>query len=240
MRVSLIALATSAFAACCLLAGEPAMAQYTSDAARVIDKARKATGGSGWNSLAGLHTTGRQGDETFEVWVDPLRYGLRDERTSAAGKHVQGYNGFGEWRVLPGGESVGSAEEADLREVRSDAFFAASGYFYPGRFDQRASYVGARQSQGRSFDVLRIEPVGGEARELWFDQRTGQLGVMVDEVGPRQGRTEFSDYRKAGNLSVPFKTVLYARGASGSAERVATSIEAGPVDRSLFSLPREP
>jgi len=240
MRVSAFAIATFALAACCLFGGLPATAQNTQDAQRVIDKARGATGGAGWNSLAGLHTTGRQGDERFELWVDPLRYGLRHERSVAGGKQVQGYNGFGEWRLLVDGTATGSAEEADLREIRSDAFFGGYGYFYPGRFDQRASYVGARQSQGRTFDVVRIEPVGGEIRELWFDQRTGLLGVMVDEVGPRQGRTELSDYRRSGNLSLPFKTTVYAKGASISAERLADTIESGPVDRALFSLPREP
>jgi hypothetical protein len=237
MKVSKWAMTVLAVAAGYAAVCWPAMAQNTPAAQRVIDKARAATGGGAWNSLAGLHETGRQGEGRYEQWVDPVRYGFRSETTTSAGKVVQGYNGYGEWRLLADGTATGSVEEADLREIRSDAFFGAYGYFYPGRFDQRSSHLGARQSGGRTYEVLRIEPVGGEMRELWFDRRTGLLGVIVDEIGPRQSRTDLSDYRKAGAVSVPFKRVVYGRGETASLERTAEHIAAEASDRARFSLP---
>ncbi|HEX3886726.1 MAG TPA: hypothetical protein VHW05_04450, partial [Phenylobacterium sp.] len=52
---------------------------YSRPAEQVLADARKASGGTGWNLLRGLHETGHDvrpgGDVRFETWVDPLRYG---------------------------------------------------------------------------------------------------------------------------------------------------------------------
>lgn len=230
-------LATSIALAALLAAGGIAAAQSSPAAQRVLDRARAASGGAGWNTLRGLHETGRDGEARYERWIDPVRYGLRTETQGPAGKQVQGYNGFGEWRILPDGGVTGSAEKADLDEIRTDAFLAAYGYFYASRFDQRSSLVGSREAQGRRFDVVLIEPAGGEPRELWFDSRTGLLGFIVDETGPKQGRTELSDYRRVGLVMLPHKAVTFG-GGKDTVERTMERADFPTPDRALFSLPR--
>jgi hypothetical protein len=230
--------ATAALALC--VAGA-AQAQNSPDAQRVLDRARAASGGaSGWNKLRGLHEKGVIGGVKFERWIDPVRYGIRTETQTQAGKHVAAYNGAGEWRILPNGVKTGSVEPAVMAEVRSDAFFGAHGYFYPSRFDLRSSHLGTRQSGGRSFDVLRVQPAGGEPRELWFDRKTGLLGQVVDATGPKQGRTELFDYRKAGPVQVPFRTVTHDGGRTAPEERKLESLEFPTANRDLFSLPPPP
>jgi hypothetical protein len=234
MKALLAALLIGFFAA-------PAYAQHSGPAQRVIDRARTAQGGAvAWNGIRGFHEVASGGETRVERWMDPVRYGYRAETKDAAGLLVQGYNGFGEWRILADGQKTGSVDPADMAEIRSDAYFAAYGYFYTGRFDVRSSLLGVRQAQGKSFDVVRIQPAGGEPRELWFDRRTGLLGLIVDETGPRQGRTELSDYRKVGRISAAHKVVHYGGARERPLELTVEVMEFPAADRVLFSLPPEP
>ena len=227
--------ATLIVAAFC--AAGAAQAQNSPAAQSVLDRARSASGGAGWNQLRGLHEVGQDGGERYERWLDPLRYGARTETMTAAGKHVQAYNGAAEWRILANGVITGSVDPAVVAEVRSDAFFGAYAYFYPSRFDLRSVHLGVRQSQGRAFDVLRVQPAGGEPRELWFDRRTGLLGQIVDETGPKRSRVELSDYRRVGPVQMPFKAVTHVAGAPQPRQRRAEKIDFAAADRSKFSLP---
>ena len=220
-----------------LLAPLSAEAQNAPAAKRVIDRARAVSGGSGWNTLHGLHETGTEGGARYEAWFDPLRYGARTEVETPAGKQAYGYNGQGEWRIAPGGAVSGSVDRAVLAKARSDAFFGAYAWLYPSRFDVRSTYLGARQSQGRPFDVLRIHPLGGQPRDLWFDHRTGLLGRMVDAGGARPVTVEYSDYRKVGPVLVPFHSATYGGDLPRSRGRLREAVDFRPADRALFSLP---
>ncbi len=240
MGIAILRRVLAALAVAAMFAGGVAQAQSSPAAQRVLDRARAASGGAGWNALRGLHETGEDGGQRYERWSDPLRYGARTETQTPAGRQVQGYNGAGEWRILANGAVTGSSERGVLAEARSDAFFGAYAYFYPSRFDVRGSLLGVRQSQGRSFDVLRIEPVGGKARQLWFDRQTGLLGLMVEDGGPRPLTVEVSDYRRVGPVLVPFRFTTYGGVLPRSRERVVGAVDFRPADRDLFSLPRKP
>jgi hypothetical protein len=229
-------LATLAVAAA--LMGGAAQAQSSPAAQKVLDRARAASGGAGWNQLRGLHETGQDAGVRYERWSDPLRYGARTETYAPAGKLIQGYNGGGEWRILANGVITGSTDRAFLAQVRADAFFGAYAYFYPSRFDVRGALLGVRQSQGRSFDVVRIEPVGGRARQLWFDRKTGLLGLMVEDGAAKPVTVEVSDYRRVGPVLVPFRFSTYGGDLAKPRERQVENLDFRPADRTLFSLPR--
>jgi hypothetical protein len=49
---------------------------------------------------------------------------------------------------------------------------------------------------------------------------------------------EFSDYRRAGPVLVPFHALAYGPGLARARERQVQSLDFQPVDRGLFSLPR--
>ncbi|MDO9430839.1 MAG: hypothetical protein Q7T84_06025 [Phenylobacterium sp.] len=232
LRQLLAALVVAAF---CI--GGAAQAQNSPAAQRVLDRARAASGGGGWNLLRGLHEVGQDGGERYERWVDPLRYGARTETMTAAGKHVQAYNGAAEWRILANGVITGSVDPAVVARVRSDAFFSAYAYFYPSRFDIRSVHLGVRHSQGRPFDVLRIQPAGGKPRDLWFDRATGLLGVVVDDASGASMTTELSDYRRIGPVRVPFRFKTYGGDLTRPQERLVERIDFIAADRSKFSLP---
>jgi hypothetical protein len=222
-----------------LAARHPARAPaqgYTRPAEQVLTQARAASGGAAWSLLRGWHETGHLDGVPYEAWFDPLRYGMRVETREGAGKRAHGYNGQGDWQILPGGTSVDDNDPAGVAATRTDAFFGAAGYFHRARFDARGELLGVRQAEGRSFDVVLVKPWGGNARELWFDRRTHLLARMVDRSGPRPVTQTFSDYRRVGPVTVAFHIVTDAPG--GPRDRRLDSIVFAPADRALFSLPR--
>lgn len=222
-----------------LAAGPAAYAQNSPAAQQVFDRAKSATGGSAaWNALRGVHEVGEQDGQAFERWLDPLRYGMREETPApGGGELVQAYNGAAEWRVLAGGVLTGSDQGEFVAQVRSEAFFGVYGFYYPSRYDLRSSHLGVRERGGRAFDVVRVQPAGGLPRELWFDRRTGLLGVMIETVSGAQTTTEVSDYRKVGAVTAPFKLTIYEKGSAQPQVRTLKSIDFRPVSRDLFSLP---
>jgi hypothetical protein len=219
---------------CAVAGGAQAGIGYSPAAQHVLDQARAAAGGSGWNLLRGWHETGRREGRRYETWLDPVRYGLRVETHEPAGLAVHGFNGGGDWRISPTGQVTGADVRTLVSEGRTEAFFETYGYFYPGRFDAHADLVGVRSHNGRAFDVVRVKPWGGTARELWFDRGTHLLIRLVDRSGAKPAALAFSDYRKVGPIRIAFRITDEATGQVRERE----AVDFAPADRSRFSLPR--
>lgn len=228
------------FLVLCLLlfSAGPVLAQHAPGVQGVVDRARAASGGAAWSGVRGLHETGAENGAPYERWVDALRWGDRLTLKTPNGERRQGYNGFGAWWRPNGTRNETGTDREVLARARSEAFFAAYGYYFPGRFDLRSAYVGVRESGGRKFTVIWVQPAGGEPRDLWFDQRTGLLARMVERSRPKPRTVEFSDYRRVGRLLLPFKQVIYGDELAKPLERVIERIETSAPDRALFSLPR--
>lgn len=227
------------FPALALVVPTAAAAQHGPGVSSVLERARAAMGGAGaWNSVRGLHEVGTENGRPYEHWVDLLRWGERVETGAGPAKMVQGYNGYGLW-WLPLSTPWPPGTQAELMaRARSDAFFSAYGYFFTGRFDMRTIYLGVRPSGGRSYDVVRIHPEFGEARELWFDRKTGLPGRIVDGRTSQPRTVEFSDYRRVGRVTLPFRAVTFGDGLPKPLERKLDKIEVLAPDRTIFSLPR--
>jgi hypothetical protein len=211
-------------------------------AKQVVAKARSASGGEEWNALRGWRAdgwrrTGAQAEVRYEGWFDPLRYGFRVETREPGGLHIRAFNGQAVWEILPSGVATGGDDRDTLIAARNEAFLAVNGFFYPQRFTTRGTYVGVRQAQGRSFDVVSLQPGGGAFQELWFDRDTHLLGRVVDRTGPRSIVTEFSDYRKVGPVKVAFRTTVDDGDPAHFQERRIERVVFIPIDRTRFSLP---
>lgn len=211
---------------------------YSHAAERVLSQAFTATGGSGWYLLRGWRETGRQGDLAYQSWIDPLRYGLRTETRAAEGLTVHGFNGQADWRVEPDGAVTAVNDHPTLAKVRTEAFFAVNGFFFRGRFDARGDYVGVRRLGGRAYEVVRIQPWGGEPRELWFDQKSRLLARIVDRTGRRAAVLRVADYRKVGPVLIPFRFTPEPGGPPDRLARQRESLVFTPVARDGFSLNR--
>lgn len=224
-----------------LLAATPVHAApgYSREASRVIASARQAAGGvRAWNQLTGWRETGvLDGGVRYERWLDPLRYGMRLETTEPNGRHIRGFNGQADWHVLPGGQQTGADDRASLSRAKTQAFIDGWLFFYPGRFDATGAYVGVRASEGRVYEVVRVEPYGGAPRELWFDRRTHLLGRIVDRTGPRAITVNVLDYRKVGPILIAHRYEPEPYSPPGTPRRQIDSITFAAADRTLFSLP---
>lgn len=209
---------------------------YTPAAERVVAQARTAAGGASWYRLRGWREQGRQGGAPYERWIDPVRYGLRNETHEPGGLHVDGFNGQAVWQILPDGMTTAVNDHAALAQARTTAFFGADCFFYPGRFDVRGDYKGVRGHRGRDYDVVEVQPWGGQPRELWFDRRTHLLGRIVDRTGGRPLAVTVSDYRRVGRVLVAFRYAPEPGGPPGATARQIDSVVLAPVDRDLFSL----
>jgi hypothetical protein len=235
MRAALSILALIALALAGAAHAEGWKQGYSRQAQAVLARGRAAAGGKGWEYLRGWHETGHDGGAAFEAWFDPVRYGLRVERQAAAGKDTHGFNGLGVWRIAPGGQVTGADAPGPVAQARSEAFYRMQAFYFPGRFDAAGRYVGVRRLGGKSFEVVEVRPWNGEARELWFDRKTG---LLARETAHGE-TTEFSDYRKVGPVKVAFRAVTEDGAPGGRRERVLAEVDFRPADRTLFSLPRE-
>ena len=224
------------------LAAGAAQAQgYSRAAEAVLSRAFAATGGTGWYMLRGWRETGQQNGRPYEAWIDPLRYGLRSEVREPGGLRIYGFNGQAVWGVAPDGEITAVKDHDALARARTEAFFAANGFFFRGRFDGRGEHIGVRQHGGRAYDVLRVQPGGGEPRELWFDRKTHLLRRIVDRTGPRAEVLQVTDYRKVGPVLIPFSLVPEGARAgepAGALARKREHIVFAPTERERFSLNR--
>jgi hypothetical protein len=223
--------------ACC---GQARAQGYSHAAQSVISRAFAASGGSGWYLLRGWHETGRRSGAAYESWIDPVRYGLRVETREAQGLRIEGFNGQAVWQVQPSGAITAVNDHAALAQARTEAFFAANCYLFPGRFDARGDSLGVRRFQGRAYDVVRVQPWNGLARELWFDQRSHLLARIVERGGPRDSGIRVSDYRRIGPVLIPFRFTPEpgAVAGAGALARERETIAFTPAERDLFSLNR--
>ena len=210
---------------------------YTRAAEHILTQARAASGGDAWSTLRGWHELGRDDATTYEAWFDPLRYGMRVETQELVGKRVHGFNGQGDWQILPDGTTLTDDDAAGVAGTRTQAFFGAAGYFHRARFDAQGEVLNLRQGSGQAFDVVLVKPWGGNARELWFDRRTHLLARMVDRSGPKPRTLQLSDYRRVGPIMVAFQTTTDS--GDSLTQRRLDSVVFTPCDRALFSLPRQ-
>jgi hypothetical protein len=229
------------FFLCLLLfavAGPAAAYDYSPAALAVLERARTAAGGAGWNSLRGWTETGTVNGVRYNQTIDPVRYGYRIELTGPTGVRTFGYNGAGDWETSASGYATGYVDKATLSRARTLAFFNAYGFFFPHRFAAKGTLVGTRAFGGRNYQVLSIRPAEGLTRELWFDRTTRLLARVVDRNGPAVLTLELSDYRQAGPVKFPHRITLDDGDPKHRQTRVVESIRLQPPDRGLFSLPR--
>jgi hypothetical protein len=227
-------LSLAAVLVCASLASAAHAQGYSGAAAEVIGKAFVATGGSGWYVLRGWRESGRLGGQAYERWMDPVRYGWREERREPAGLRIEGFNGQARWEVAPDGTMTATNDHGALARSRAVAFFEGGLYLFPGRFGAKGEYLGVRRLGGRSYQVVAVTPWNGQPRELWFDAATHLLARIVDRSGPRPEAVAVSDYRRVGPIRVAFR---YAPEGGGPVRQLE-SLSFAPADRALFSLDR--
>lgn len=203
------------------------VAAHASDASRLFDRYKEATGGEAWEQARSLRLNGTLRAGGLEGRIETLvdLGGGRSASHYALGpvEGGQGYDGQLAWSRDPGGEvAVLDAPEA-VRRTRSQAWLDAHGYWYPARLPAVIGAPARREENGRSFDVVEATPQGGDRVSLWFDAATGLL-ARVDQKQERDlSVTRYDDYRVVDGLRLAFHSSNDSIDSTGRSEPRAHS-----------------
>jgi hypothetical protein len=185
-----------------------AQAKAVTNASGLLRQMHLASGGSQWDSIAGANLTGDYDlgglKGTFHQLID-FRYGRDvlgyDVGTTRGAQGTERTTSW--WTDEKGLTNVQDAPDA-LADAATESYEDRNGWFYP---DPRipAAALGGRTEDGRSFDLVRVEPPGGRALTLWIDGTTHRLDRVVElDAAQRENTTYFSDYRQVDGIWYPF------------------------------------
>jgi hypothetical protein len=170
-----------------------------------------ASGGHQWNSIAGANITGdydlRGLKGTFRQLIDfqhgrdVLAYDVGTTRGAQGSERTTSW-----WTDEKGLTNIQNAPDA-LADAATQSHEDRNGWFYPAPLIPAVS-LGRRTEDGRSFDLVRVEPSGGRALTLWIDGTTHRLDRVVElDAAQRESTTYFSDYRQVDGVWYPSPTL---------------------------------
>ncbi|HTD28854.1 MAG TPA: PDZ domain-containing protein, partial [Xanthomonadaceae bacterium] len=117
----------------------------------------------------------------------------------------------------------------------------ARAWWFPARHAGAIEDRGVQQEAGRTFDLVRITPEGGRAFTLWVDRQTHLIDRDIEQQAEQLRVTRYADYRRVGDLTLPF----VVRDGDGDAafDRVYTVTRIdpnAPVPDDAYSIPPAP
>lgn len=180
------------------------------DSKEVLARSKEAAGGSAWDSVRALRqrvkveTGGLSG--TLDSWEDVRTGRYIQEYSLGPVQGADGFDGTAAWsRDRSGQVTIQDGGEARERGI-GERYQRTLSYWYPDRRPGRIEPAEERTEDGRTFHVVRIQPEGGRAFEMWIDAGTWLVDRTVSST-PRETTTTFySDYRAVGpGLKLPFR-----------------------------------
>ncbi len=222
---------------------------HAEDASTLIAHDKAAAGGTHWDNVQTLETTGTLHtgglDGTFRTLQDLARLRAITQYRLGPIEGAEGYDGTHGWSRDPGGEiATLDAPEARHR-ARSQAWLDARGYWYPERLAARFGPVETRDVDGRHYAVVEATPQGGEPVALWFDTGTHRLARATLRQEQDTATTSFEDWREVDGLTLPFHIVTDLADAAGRTDprrrtelRVQGIKPNKPVAEADFAVPK--
>src|SRR5215469_8337956 len=188
-----------------VVAGPIQSAQAENTAATLLENVRHAYGKAsgvlvetGTEKESGL--TGRWED------IEDLRQGWTRQATDFSLIRIsEVLNSTGDWRQDQSG-GVHQLNSAFAKEhATTEEWLVKRGFLRPDLAGAKFEYQRQENSDGGLFDVAVATPAGGQAVELWFDNKTGLLAKSVWTMPISIDTIRYEDYRRVGGLMVPFK-----------------------------------
>lgn len=179
-------------------------------AAGLLTQAKQATGGAAWDKIDTLVEHGTLAGPSVRGSYDSvtdLRHILSVEN-AALGPTVsgQGWDGHAAWSTDSTGQvRVERSQEATAAGIEQ-AYRAAYGFFWPDRWPASRSYVGEKQADGLTYDVVKVTPKDAQPLELWFDRATHRIAREADITGADPHTQILGDYRAVGGMMLPFSS----------------------------------
>jgi hypothetical protein len=178
------------------------------DSAKVFAAFKAATGGSAWDSVATLTevSTVTQGglSGVVEHWEDDVTGCYADHITMDGISSMDGFNGTQAWSADSAGNAHYQDSVSDVRGAITNSYMVENAFLFPNRHAAVFGDVQTVREGGNSFSVINIIPDGGDPIDLWFDNTRHNLVRTVEHTSSVPEITDFSDFRKAGNVVLSF------------------------------------
>jgi hypothetical protein len=188
-------------------AGQHCAAQATSSAA-LLAQEREAAGGKAWDEIRSFRLRGvlEAGGASGSIsqTIDRRSGSYRSEVTMGSLEEVSGFDG-GAW-VSQNGIVTPIDLPPLLADARSASFAQRFGWRDP-KSTFKSRFEGSKVEKGARYDVLAIAPPGGSPLHLWLDYISHLPAKIVAETDGGEQTTLLSDWRKVGNVRLPFRQV---------------------------------
>lgn len=195
--------------------------------------AQSSTHATGTISLPAAGLTGKL--EAFHA--KPNKF-LQRMSLPGIGDIEEGFDGTVGWSISPlTGPTLLDGKQLEQRKFDADFLEdlkAADRY-------QSITTVERTTFEGRPVYKIRLVKKGGEEDLEFYDSETGlkagAISTRDSPMGPMQGTTAWSDYKKFGSLLQPATTKVSVM--STQMIMAITSVEYGKVDPSVFAVPAQ-
>jgi len=200
---------------------------------------KAASGGAALDVPAGFHEKGDVVLEgvrgTYEVWGD--LHAMRSVATHTLGGRTStgGFDGQKAWSVGPDGVTKTDSSKEGLASQKRTTYLTISGFFYPDRFPAQFEYLGRKEAEGATYDVVTVTPADSLPTNLWLDVRTHRL-QRVDGV---EGTTKFAGVVKRAEFVDGIWSPLELSQTEGDRQMTqnVTSVVFEPVPPERFAPP---
>lgn len=223
----------------CLSNLGPAQAA-TSKAQAVLAAAKRATGGSAWDTPQGCYEEGTHGDGaiSYRTRFSLRHYGMRVDSDRGGKTRSMGFDGKAQWQGMGAGPAMVRTDAGSIGEAILTNYLSINGFFFPDRFPAKITYVRLAREGTKTFDVIELTPTGSRTLEIWFDARTHLISRVLDSHAPTPVRVEASDYRQSEGLTVAYKLETFGPDGALLDRGVVTSFRCGAIDDSVFAPPK--
>ncbi|MGC2321558.1 MAG: aspartyl protease family protein [Terriglobales bacterium] len=223
----------------------PAAAATPQCAQEILAKSKQAQGGAAWDAVRTTYSKGKITTSGLtgqgESWEDNLTGRYLEKYQLGPTTGADGFDGKQVWSQDSAGEPRAEGADNARQGAADEAYRNAMAYWYPERWPAQIECSGAKQEQGKSFQVLRITPQGGRPFDLWIDATTYLFDHTVEKADIETRTTYLSDYRTVQGVKVSFAQ----RSTNGeekydqyfALEKVEFNL---PLEEARFRMPQPP
>ena len=176
----------------------------------------------------------------YEEWGDYRTMAFTNVETFAGVTSTGGFDGKTGWRLGPDGKALIVANPQQLAGTKLSGYLDVQGYFFPDRFPALFTYTGAREAEGRRFDIVVVTPAGGNLIELWLEPRTHRLKRLTGRLGPTSIQGDITQYQTIDGLEImrtALQTMTGPTGVHTESQSVAV-YRFGPVQPERLGIPK--
>lgn len=208
-------------------------------------RAKAAAGGARLDRVTTFHDRGvrvRDGTlhGTYEEWGDYRTMAYTVVETFDGVTTSAGFDGKVGWSRGPDGKVKVIDSPRELMGTKLSGYLDVQGYFFPERFPARFDYAGAREIDGKPYDVVTVTPQDSIAVDLWFDRETHLLRRLTGQQGPVAIQGDIAEHRTVDGVTL-MRSGLQTTTTPAGVRTESQSVESyafGPVPPERLAVPK--